>query len=155
MIEKGEKVPEITLQDAEGNSVSLSDFLGRKLVLYFYPRDNTPGCTKEAQGFAELDEAIKEAGGTVVGISKDSVASHAKFKEKYNLPFVLLSDPDKVAINAFGVWVEKKLYGKTSFGVQRSTFIIDENGVVEKVWKSAKATESPTQVCKYLGGQSE
>ncbi len=155
MIEAGTKAPEITLQDASGNSVSLTDFLGKKVIVYFYPKDNTPGCTKQAQGFAKYEQDLKNAGAVVIGISKDSVASHVKFKDKYSLPFILLSDPEKIAIEAFGVWVEKKLYGKTSFGVARSTFIIDENGVVEKVWKAAKATENPTQVCKYFGVATE
>lgn len=151
MIEVGTKAPEIALSDANGEIVKLSDFLGKKVVVYFYPKDNTPGCTKQAQGFAAHFEEIKNAGGVVIGISKDSIASHVKFKEKYDLPFVLLSDPDKIAIQAFDVWKEKKLYGKTSFGVVRSTFIIDENGIIEKVWKAAKAAENADQVCKYLG----
>ncbi len=151
MIEVGTKAPEITLNDANGNTISLSDYIGKKVVVYFYPKDNTPGCTKQAIGFAECNAQVAEKGTVIIGISKDSVASHAKFRDKYSLPFVLLSDPDKIAIEAFGVWQEKKLYGKVSFGVVRSTFIIDEQGYVEKVYKSAKATENPTQVCKYLG----
>lgn len=154
MIEVSTKAPEIELYDANGDLIKLSDFLGKKVIVYFYPRDNTPGCTKQAQGFAKYEQDIANAGGVIIGISKDSVASHVKFKEKYDLPFILLSDPEKVAIQAFGVWQEKKLYGKTSFGVVRSTFIIDENGMVEKVWKSAKASENPDQVCKYLGVQT-
>ncbi len=150
MIEVGTKAPDITLSDANGNMVSLSDYIGKKVVVYFYPKDNTPGCTKQAQAFAELNDSIVAGGGVIVGISKDSVASHVKFASKYSLPFVLLSDPELVAIQAFGVWQEKKLYGKVSMGVVRSTFIIDECGVVEKVWKSAKATENPQQVCDYI-----
>lgn len=150
MITVGTKAPDITLNDSNGNAVSLSDYLGKKVVVYFYPKDNTPGCTKQAQAFAELTEQILAQGGVVVGISKDSVASHTKFRDKYDLPFVLLSDPELVAIQAFGVWQEKKLYGKVSMGVVRSTFILDEQGVVEKVWKAAKATENPAQVCDYL-----
>ncbi|MFI3228983.1 MAG: thioredoxin-dependent thiol peroxidase [Bacillota bacterium] len=150
MLEVGTIAPEIALNDANGNEVKLSDYKGKKVIVYFYPKDNTPGCTKQAQGFAECNAAIEEKGAVVIGISKDSVASHAKFRDKYALPFILLSDPEKIAIEAFGVWQEKKLYGKVSFGVVRSTFIIDEQGVVEKVYKAAKATENPTQVCKYL-----
>ncbi len=150
MITVGTKAPDITLNDGNGNAVSLSDYLGKKVVVYFYPKDNTPGCTKQAQAFAELNEQIVAQGGVVVGISKDSVASHAKFADKYALPFTLLSDPELVAIQAFGVWQEKKLYGKVSMGVVRSTFILDEQGIVEKVYKAAKATENPSQVCNYL-----
>ncbi len=150
MITVGTKAPDITLNDSNGNAVNLSDFVGKKVVVYFYPKDNTPGCTKQAQAFAELNEQIVAQGGVVVGISKDSVASHAKFADKYALPFTLLSDPELVAIQAFGVWQEKKLYGKVSMGVVRSTFILDEQGIVEKVYKAAKATENPSQVCNYL-----
>ncbi len=152
MIEVGMKAPEITLCDAQGSEVSLKDYLGKKVVVYFYPKDNTPGCSKQAQGFAELNDEIEKNNAVVIGISKDSVTSHEKFINKYDLPFVLLSDPDKTAIEAFGVWQEKKLYGKVSFGVVRSTFIIDENGTIEKVYKSAKATQNPQEVCTYLKG---
>ncbi len=151
MLEVGSKAPNITLNDADNNAVSLSDFLGKKVVVYFYPKDNTPGCTKQAQGFAECNSVLNDSNVVVVGISKDSVSSHVRFRDKYNLPFTLLSDPEKLAIEAFGVWQEKKLYGKVSFGVVRSTFIIDESGVIEKVYKSVKAVENPVQVCKYLG----
>ncbi len=151
MIEVGTKAPEFELPNQNGEIVKLADYLGKKVVVYFYPKDNTPGCTKQAQGFAEVNEIIKSANCEVIGISKDSVASHVKFKEKYDLPFTLVSDTEKQAIESFGVWQEKKLYGKTSFGVVRSTFVIDENGIVEKVWKSVKAVENPSQVCKYLG----
>ncbi len=150
MLEVGEKAPEIVLQDANGNDVKLSDYKGKKVVVYFYPKDNTAGCTKQAQGFADYNAKIEANNAVIIGISKDSIASHVKFRDKYSLPFTLLSDPEKLAITAFGVWQEKKLYGKVSFGVVRSTFIIDENGIIEKVYKAAKATENPTQVCNYL-----
>ncbi len=151
MLEVGEKAPEIVLQDANGNDVKLSDYKGKKVVVYFYPKDNTAGCTKQAQGFADCNAKIEANNAVIIGISKDSIASHVKFRDKYSLPFTLLSDPEKLAITAFGVWQEKKLYGKVSFGVVRSTFIIDENGIIEKVYKAAKATDNPTQVCNYLG----
>ena len=131
MLEKGMKAPDFTLKDKNGNDVSLSDFLGKKVVLYFYPRDNTPGCTRQACAFAALYNEFEKRNVEVIGISKDSVSSHIKFIEKYNLPFVLLSDPELSVIKDYGVWQEKKMYGKVSFGVVRTTFIIDENGVVE------------------------
>ena len=133
MLEKGTKAPDFTLFDKDGNEVSLSDFSGKKIVLYFYPKDNTPGCTRQACAFAESFEKFKELDAVVIGISKDSVSSHVKFAEKYSLPFVLLSDPEHKVIEAFGAWQEKKNYGKTYFGTVRSTFIIDENGMIEKV----------------------
>ena len=138
MLEIGMKAPNFTLKDKNGVDVSLSDFLGKKVVLYFYPRDNTPGCTRQACAFAGAYKQFEAKGVEVIGISKDSVASHVKFAEKYNLPFVLLSDPDRVAIEAYGVWQEKKQYGKVAFGVVRTTFIIDENGNIEKVMPKVK-----------------
>ena len=134
MLEVGMKAPAFTLKDQNGNEVSLSDFAGRKVVLYFYPRDNTPGCTRQACAFAAGYEAFKTLNAAVIGVSKDSVASHVKFAQKYELPFTLLADPELEAIQAYGVWQEKKLYGKTSMGVVRTTFIIDENGVVENTF---------------------
>ena len=130
MLEIGMKAPNFTLTDKDGKSVSLSDFWGKKVVLYFYPKDNTPGCTRQACAFASAYGEFAKRGVEVIGVSKDSVASHVKFAEKYSLPFVLLADPELEAIKAYGVWQEKKLYGKVSFGVVRTTFIIDENGVI-------------------------
>ena len=150
MLEIGTKAPEFTLPDQEGNLVSLSDFAGKKIVLYFYPKDNTPGCTRQACAFAEAFEEFKKMDTAVIGVSKDSTASHQKFAEKYGLPFVLLSDPSLAAIQAYGVWQEKKLYGKVSMGVVRSTFLIDENGVIEKVMPKVKPDTNPSEVLAYL-----
>ncbi len=152
MIKEGTKAPDFTLNDKDGNAVSLSDFLGKKVVLYFYPKDNTPGCSRQACAFAAAYEGFKNANIAVIGISKDSVASHAKFAEKYDLPFVLLSDPDRAAIEAFGVWQEKKMCGKVSMGVVRTTFIIDENGIVEKVMEKVKPDTNAQEILEYLGG---
>lgn len=138
MLEIGMKAPNFTLKDKNGNDVSLSDFIGKKVVLYFYPKDNTPGCTRQACAFAGAYKQFEAKGVEVIGISKDSVASHVKFAEKYDLPFVLLSDPDRIAIEAYGVWQEKKMCGKVSMGVVRTTFIIDENGNIEKVMPKVK-----------------
>lgn len=152
LLEVGTKAPDFTLPDADGNSVSLSDFAGKKVVLYFYSRDNTPGCTRQACAFAGAFEAFKQIGAVVIGISKDSVASHKKFAEKFNLPFILLSDPELTAIQAYGVWQEKKLYGKVSMGVVRSTFIINESGVIEKVMPKVKPDTNAAEVLAYLKG---
>lgn len=133
MLETGMKAPEFTLPDKNGDMVSLSDFLGKKVVLYFYPRDNTPGCTRQACAFAARFGAFAQKNAVVVGVSKDGVASHARFAQKYSLPYVLLSDESLDVIKAYGVWQEKKLYGKVSFGVVRTTFVIDEHGVIERV----------------------
>ena len=131
MLEIGAKAPDFTLFDKDGNSVSLSDFLGKKVVLYFYPKDNTPGCTRQACAFAASFEAFKSLDAVVIGVSKDSVASHAKFAAKHDLPFILLADPELEAIKAYDVWQEKKLYGKANMGVVRTTYVIDENGVIK------------------------
>lgn len=146
MLEAGMKAPDFTLNDKNGNAVSLSDFKGRKVVLYFYPRDNTPGCTRQARAFAELYDEFKKKNVEVIGVSKDSVASHAKFSEKHGLDFVLLSDPELIAIQAYGVWQEKKLYGKVSMGVVRTTFIIDENGNIEKVMPKVKPDTNAAEI---------
>lgn len=151
-LEVGTKAPDFTLPNADGISVSLADFAGKRVVLYFYPRDNTPGCTRQACAFAGAFEAFKQMDAVVIGISKDSVASHKKFAEKFNLPFILLSDPELTAIQAYGVWQEKKLYGKVSMGVVRSTFIIDENGVIEKVMPKVKPDTNAAEVLAYLKG---
>ena len=150
MIEVGTKAPNFTLNDKDGNAVSLSNFLGKKVVLYFYPKDNTPGCTRQACAFAGAYAGFKQKDVVVIGVSKDSVASHQKFAEKYNLPFVLLSDPEKKAIEEFGVWQEKKMCGKVSMGVVRTTFIIDENGVIERVMPKVKPDTNAAEILEYL-----
>jgi len=150
MLEAGMKAPDFELNDQNGNLVRLSDFAGKKVVLYFYPRDNTPGCTRQACAFASAYDAFRSENIVVIGISKDSVASHQKFVQKYELPFVLLSDPELQAIQAYGVWQEKKNYGKVSMGVVRSTFIIDENGVIEKVMPKVKPDTNAADILAYL-----
>lgn len=149
-MEIGMKAPNFTLWDQNGNSVSLSDFLGKKVVLYFYPKDNTPGCTRQACAFAASYNDFKNKNIQVIGISKDSITSHKKFAEKYDLPFILLSDPDLCTIKAFGVWQEKKLYGKVSMGVVRTTFIIDENGNIEKIMPKAKPDTNAQEILSAL-----
>ena len=153
MLEAGMKAPDFTLFDQNGNSVSLSDFLGKRIVLYFYPRDNTPGCTRQACAFAGSYEAFKSRDTVVIGVSKDSVASHVKFAAKYELPFILLSDPELQAIKAFDVWQEKKLYGKVSMGVVRATYVIDENGMIEKVMPKVKPDTNAAEILAYLTGE--
>ena len=146
MIEIGTKAPDFTLKDKDGKEVSLSDFLGKKVVLYFYPKDNTPGCTRQACAFAETYEEFKSKNFEVIGISKDSVASHVKFAEKYSLPFVLLSDPERKAIEAYGVWQEKKMCGKVSMGVVRTTFIIDESGNIAEIMPKVKPDTNAQEI---------
>lgn len=153
MLEKGTKAPEFTLLDKDGNEVHLSDFVGRKVVLYFYPRDNTPGCTRQACAFAGAYADFKTLDAVVIGISKDSVASHLKFAQKFDLPFVLLSDPELQAIKAYDVWQEKKNYGKVSMGVVRSTYVIDENGIIEKVMPKVKPDTNAAEILAYLRGE--
>ena len=150
MLEAGIKAPNFTLPDKDGNPISLSDFLGKKVVLYFYPKDNTPGCTRQACAFAAAYEGFKAKDVVVIGVSKDSVASHQKFAAKYDLPFILLSDPDLQAIQSYDVWQEKKLYGKVSMGVVRSTYVIDENGVIEKVMPKVKPDTNAAEILEYL-----
>ena len=150
MIEKGMKAPDFTLQDKNGNNVSLSDFRGKKVVLYFYPKDNTPGCTRQACAFAGAYRQFAEKNVEVIGISKDSVASHLKFAEKHSLPFILLADPLLNAIQKYGVWQEKKLYGKVSMGVVRTTFIIDENGIIEKVMPKVKPDTNAGEILGFI-----
>lgn len=150
MLEVGTKAPEFTLPDKDGNPVSLTDFAGKKVVLYFYRKDNTPGCTRQACAFAGAYEEFKKINAVVIGVSKDSAASHQKFAEKHGLPFILLSDPELTAIQAYGVWQEKKLYGKVSMGVVRSTFVINENGMIEKVMPKVKPDTNAADILAYL-----
>ena len=153
MLEVGTKAPDFTLKNQEGQEVSLSQFAGKRVVLYFYPRDNTPGCTRQACGFAQNYGGFAQRDVVVIGISKDSVASHLKFAQKYELPFELLSDPDLEAIQAYGVWQEKKLYGKVSMGVVRTTYVIDPQGVIEKVMPKVKPDTNATEILAYLDGE--
>ena len=153
MLETGMKAPDFSLPDKDGNTVRLSDFQGKKVVLYFYPKDNTPGCTRQACAFAASYEQFKAQDATVIGISKDSVASHLKFAQKYDLPFILLSDPELQAIQAYGVWQEQKLYGKVSMGVVRTTYIIDEQGIIEKVMPKVKPDTNAAEILAYLAGE--
>ena len=151
MLKAGDKAPQFALADKDGNTVKLEDFSGRKVVLYFYPKDSTPGCTRQACAFAGAYDIFTDNGVVIIGVSKDSAASHAKFAEKYELPFILLSDPKLEAIQAYGVWQEKKNYGKVSMGVVRTTFIIDENGLIEKVMPKVKPDTNAEEIIEYLG----
>ncbi|MCI7638810.1 MAG: thioredoxin-dependent thiol peroxidase [Clostridiales bacterium] len=153
MLEAQMKAPDFSLLDKDGNTVRLSDFRGKKVVLYFYPKDNTPGCTRQACAFAASYEQFRARDIVVIGISKDSVASHLKFAQKYDLPFILLSDPELQAIQAYGVWQEKKLYGKVSMGVVRTTFIINEQGIIEKVMPKVKPDTNAAEILSYLTGE--
>ena len=150
MPEVGMKAPDFTLQDQNGSRVSLSDFLGKRVGLYFYPKDNTPGCTRQACAFAGAYREFQERGVEVIGISKDSVASHVKFAEKHGLPFILLSDPDLQAIQAYGVWQEKKMYGKVSMGVVRTTFLIDAEGKIEAIMPKVKPDTNAAEILAAL-----
>ena len=150
MLTVGQKAPDFTLNDKDGNAVSLSDFLGKRVVVYFYPKDNTPGCTRQACAFAGAYAQFREKDVVVIGISRDSTASHVKFAQKYDLPFILLSDPDRVAIDAFGVWSEKKLYGKLSFGVNRTTFLVDEQGIITHVMPKVKPDTNAADILAML-----
>lgn len=150
MLEAGMKAPDFTLPDKDGNPVSLSDFSGKKVVLYFYPKDNTPGCTRQACAFAAAYGEFEQLGVTVIGVSKDSAASHQKFADKHSLPFILLSDPELTAIQAYDVWQEKKLYGKVSMGVVRTTYVIDEQGVIEKAMPKVKPDTNAAEILDYL-----
>ena len=150
MLKEGCKAPDFTLPDENGRMHSLKDYLGNKVILYFYPRDNTQGCTKQACGFRDLYPQFQEKNAVVLGISKDSVASHKKFSEKYGFPFTILSDTEKEGIQAYDVWKEKKLYGKVSMGVVRTTYLIDENGVIIKAVDKVKAADNPMQMLELL-----
>lgn len=146
MLEVGTKAPDFELPDQNGEMHKLSDYRGRKVILYFYPKDNTPGCTKQACGFAQRYPQFLEKGAEVIGISKDSVASHKRFEEKYSLPFTILSDPELKAIQAYDVWKEKKNYGKVSMGVVRTTYLIDEEGIIIRANDKVKAADDPERM---------
>ena len=150
MLQVGTKAPDFELKDQNGEFRSLKEFKGKKVILYFYPKDMTSGCTKQACGFAELYPQFREKDAVILGVSKDSVASHKKFEEKYGLPFTLLSDENREVIQAYDVWKEKKLYGKKSMGVVRSTYLIDEKGYIAKAFGNVKAAENPEQMLKEV-----
>ena len=150
MVEEGREAPDFELTSDTGERVRLTDLRGRPLVLYFYPKDDTPGCTAEACGFRDVYSEFEERGAVVLGVSPDDEASHARFKEKYGLPFTLLADPDKQAAHAYGVWRERKLYGKTSLGIKRSTFVIDREGRVARAMYGVKPDGHPQQVLDAL-----
>ncbi len=150
MLEVGTMAPDFALPDQNGTIRRLTDFRGSKVVLYFYPKDMTAGCTKQACGFGGLYPQFREKGAVVLGVSKDTVASHKKFEEKYGLPFLLLSDPERTVIEAYGVWQEKKLYGKTTMGVVRTTYLIDENGIIQRAMEKVKAADNPGQMLEML-----
>ena len=151
MLEIGTPAPDFTLPDQDGIARSLSDYRGSKVILYFYPKDMTAGCTKPACAFGELFPQFREKGAVVLGVSKDSVASHKRFEEKFGLPFTLLSDPEKEVIQAYDVWKEKKLYGKVSFGVVRTTYLIDGDGIIVRAFDKVKAADNPRQMLGELG----
>ena len=150
MLEIGTKAPAFSLPDQNGKEHSLSDYIGKKVILYFYPKDNTPGCTKQACGFANRYPQFLEKGAVVLGVSKDSVSSHKNFEQKYALPFPLLSDPEKEVIQAYDVWKEKKNYGRVSLGVVRTTYLIDENGIIIKAMGNVKAAENPERMLELV-----
>jgi len=150
MLKEGTKAPDFTLPDQNGEMRSLSDYKGQKVILYFYPKDMTSGCTKQACSFGELYPQFREKGAVVLGVSKDSVASHKKFEEKYDLPFTLLSDTEKEVIMAYDVWKEKKNYGKVTMGIVRTTYLIDENGIIVRAFDKVKAADNPSQMLGEL-----
>lgn len=150
MLEVGTMAPDFTLLNQNGEEISLSQYRGQKVILYFYPKDNTPGCTKQACGFAQLYPDFTEKGAVILGVSKDSVKSHKKFEEKYQLPFTLLSDPDLVAIQAYDVWKEKNMYGKKVMGVVRTTYLINEEGIIEKAYTKVKAAQNPNDMLEVF-----
>ena len=155
MLETGMKAPEFSLPDQNGVVHTLSEYAGKKVILYFYPKDNTPGCTRQACAFAQNFDAFQRRDVVVIGISKDSVASHQKFAEKYELPFLLLSDPELKAIQAYDVWKEKKLYGKVSMGVVRTTYVIDADGTIEMAMPKVKPDTNAAEILAYLDGENE
>lgn len=150
-LKAGDKAPAFTALDQQGNTVKLSNYKGKKLILYFYPKDDTPGCTKEACNFRDNYNLLKKKGIEVIGISIDSVKSHGKFVEKYELPFTLVADEEKQIVEAYGVWGEKKFMGKTYMGTNRVTFIINENGIIEHIVTKVDTTNSTEQILELLG----
>ncbi|WP_026624595.1 thioredoxin-dependent thiol peroxidase [Eggerthia catenaformis] len=150
MLKLGTKAPDFKLEDQKGEVHQLSDYLGKKVILYFYPKDNTSGCTKQACGFAQVYPDILEKNAVILGVSKDSVKSHKKFQEKYNLPFTLLADPDHKVIEAYDVWKEKKMYGKTYMGIVRSTYLINEEGIIVKALEKVKPADNPKEMAEML-----
>ena len=151
MLELGTMAPDFLLQDQNGTERKLSDYRGQKVILYFYPKDMTSGCAKQAIGFGGLYPQFRKKGTVILGVSKDSVASHKKFEEKYSLPFTLLSDPDKEVIQMYDVWKEKANYGKVTMGVVRTNYLIDENGIIVKAMDKVKAADNPAQMLEILG----
>lgn len=146
MLKEGDQAPDFTIKDQDGNDVKLADFKGQKVVLYFYPKDDTPGCTKEACSFRDADDVYKEKGINVFGVSTDNEKSHQKFISKFNLPFSLLADTDKNLVNAYGVWGEKSMYGKKYMGINRTTFLIDEEGKIKKIFNKVNVSEHADEV---------
>ena len=155
MLEIGSQAPEFTLPDQNGEPVSLSDFRGQTVVLYFYPKDSTPGCTRQARAFADVHEELRALGAVVLGVSRDSSASHLRFIQKNGLPFRLLSDPERTALEAYGVWQEKKLYGKVSMGIVRTTYLIDAAGIIRAVMPKVKPDQNPADVLALLRAGEE
>lgn len=153
MLEVGQKAPDFVLQNQNGEEVRLSDYKGKKVVLYFYPKDNTVGCTAQACGFRDYNKEINDLNAVIIGINKDTVKTHQNFTNKYELPFELLSNKDLDVLQDYGVWQEKKLYGKVSMGIVRTTFVIDENGNIEKIFEKVKAKDNPSEVLSYLKGE--
>ena len=154
MLQQGTKAPDFTLPDKDNHPVSLSDFKGKKDILYFYPKDNTKGCTTQACTFRDAYSEFEALGAVVIGVSKDSTRSHTNFASKYELPFLLLSDPETEVIQAYDVWKEKKMYGKTYMGIVRTTYIIDEAGMIEKVYEKVKPAENADQILEHLKGEA-
>ena len=155
MLKEGMTAPDFRLPDQDGREVALSDFRGQKVVLYFYSKDNTAGCTRQACAFVRQYEALRDVGAQIIGISRDSAASHARFAEKNELPFLLLSDPERQAIEAYGVWQEKKLYGKVSMGVVRTTFLIDENGMILKIMPKVKPDSNAMEALEFWRNRAQ
>ena len=150
MLKEGSKAPAFSLPDQNGIIHTLDQYAGRKVILYFYPKDNTPGCSNQACGFSQLYPQFQEKDAAVIGISKDSVASHKKFEEKYGLPFPLLSDTELNCIKAYDVWKEKKTFGKTGMGIVRTTYLIDEHGIIIKAFEKVKAADNPAQMLELI-----
>ena len=146
MVSEGEEAPDFTLEADDGGEVSLSDFRGKKVVLYFYPKDGTPGCTREAIEFRDIVDEFEKEDAVILGVSKDSIKSHQRFKQKHNLPFTLLSDPEGKVLELYGVWKEKSMYGRTFMGVERTTFLINESGDVKKIYRKVKV-KGHAQAC--------